>query len=664
MLKSVASLALAGSLSAVAFGQGWLCYGGNAQHSGNFMGSSQSASLIQWQVPLDGDRNYYGGEVLAHYAAPMVTPLNTVVYGYRYDTTVNGATNYDNWSVYGRKGADGSLVWNFTTDYSAAVIWPNDWTSVFPITLFQLGSSVLRGVAAAGGGGSVLVRMSADANDGEPKRVVFYTTAADYKKNASAYAPVKIDTPLTSDKKGNVYFGYEVDGSVPANLNRLGSGGIAKVNLLTGVSSFIPANAMGVDSSLSRSAINAAPALTPDGNSIYVAMTGGNPWLVKLSTKDLSTQASVHMIDPSIAGANVSLINESSASPMIGPDGHVFMGVFGNQWRESHGWMVQYDANLNANDSKGNRWPTGAFGWDDTATVVPASIVPSYTGKASYLILTKYNNYDMGGDPGADGSNKIAVLDPTSNDKTTDRQSGIPVMNEVITVLGVTKTGDSAHPNAVNEWCINSAAIDVNHKSAIINSEDGHMYRWSFVTNSLTEGLSLAPATGEAYTETAIGPDGQLYVINNTILFAIGSTKATAVSAYQGSGVKGKLSDIWNVDGESITVKSATSSSSQVAAVEADFKLKLGTQTNLNIVVNASSSASVSSNILVYNFSTSKFDTISTQALTTTPGFTRATVSTNASSYVGPNGKVRIVLQGVGTSTFTLAVDQITANLS
>ena len=71
----------------------------------------------------------------------------------------------------------------------------------------------------------------------------------------------------------------------------------------------------------------------------------------------------------------------------------------------------------------------------------------------------------------------------------------------------------------VREWCINSAAIDQANKCAMINSEDGHVYRWSFVTNTLLTGLQLAPPTGEAYTPTLIGPDGAVYAINNAKLF-------------------------------------------------------------------------------------------------------------------------------------------------
>ncbi|HEX7577911.1 MAG TPA: hypothetical protein VF430_07745, partial [Verrucomicrobiae bacterium] len=59
-----------------------------------------------------------------------------------------------------------------------------------------------------------------------------------------------------------------------------------------------------------------------------------------------------------------------------------------------------------------NKLP-GAFGWDDTASIVPASIVSSYYGSSSYLLMTKYNNY---ADTGGDGVNKIAILDPQNSE--------------------------------------------------------------------------------------------------------------------------------------------------------------------------------------------------------------------------------------------------------
>jgi hypothetical protein len=96
-------------------------------------------------------------------------------------------------------------------------------------------------------------------------------------------------------------------------------------------------------------------------------------------------------------------------------------------------------------------------------------------------------------------------------------------MNEILTVLGPTKTNfDFVHPNARREWCINTAVVDFYKKGAILNSEDGRVYRWNFVNNSLTEAFKLQDPTVEAYTSTSIGPDGTIYAISNTILFAIG----------------------------------------------------------------------------------------------------------------------------------------------
>lgn len=658
--------ALFASTATCAFAQAWMGYGGNAQHSGVFAGTSQTASAIHWQTPLDGDRSYYGSEVLIHYASPMVTPANTVVHGYRYTAAGTGVSQYDHWRLYGRAAASGAQVWQMDTDYSATVIFPNDWTSVYPATLFPTGGSST-GVAGAGAAGSLLVRTSADASTSIVSRLVFYTTVADFNAHAASYAAVKIDTPLTSDKAGNIYFGYAVMGSVPANLASLGTGGVAKVNAITGAATYKSVESMSIDSSLTYPAINAAPALSPDEGSVYVAVTGGKGMLVKLDSGTLAPTASVRVFDPSISGAGALLINESSASPMVGPDGHVFMGVFGNQWRESHGWMLQFDGNLSQTNASGKRYPVGAFGWDDTASVVPSTMVSGYRGRSSYLIVTKYNNYDdNGSDPGADGSNKIAVLDPTSDANSKDRQSGIPVMNEIMTVLGPHKiNNDPNHPNARYEWCINSVAVDVRGRSVIINSEDGHMYRWNLVSNSITEALDLQPATAEAYTSTAIGPDGQIYCINNAILCAIGSTKATAVKVVQGTPGVGSLQDIWYLDGNTYSTESITSSIGQVASIEADFTLTTASATSFNVTAYASAPVRSTGFLYAWSYTTGQFVLLGTQVFGNGQTGISASVTTNAAQFVGPGGAVRVLVRGempsrLASPPFTLSVDLVT----
>ena len=67
-----------------------------------------------------------------------------------------------------------------------------------------------------------------------------------------------------------------------------------------------------------------------------------------------------------------------------------------------------------------------------------------------------------------------------------DPISGATVMNEVLAVLGPTENTDLP---GVREWCMNSVAVDSANKCAVVNSEDGHVYRWYFSTNTLTPGL-------------------------------------------------------------------------------------------------------------------------------------------------------------------------------
>jgi len=145
-------------------------------------------------------------------------------------------------------------------------------------------------------------------------------------------------------------------------------------------------------------------------------------------------------------------------------------------------------------------------------------MVASYAGSSAYLLMVKYNDYVEGG---GSGVNEIAVLDP--NATMTDPISGITVMDEVLTVAGPTHDDDfPSNPNAVREWCINTAAVDPIGRAVFANNEDGTLYRWDTVTGALSQSIVLTSGIGEAYTPTLIGPDGTVYAINNATLFAVG----------------------------------------------------------------------------------------------------------------------------------------------
>jgi hypothetical protein len=280
-----------------------------------------------------------------------------------------------------------------------------------------------------------------------------------------------------------------------------------------GNGSWVAASAAAVDAAISEVVFNCAPALSNDETSLYIAVsTGGfgSGYLLRLDSGTLATTGRVVLLDPATGQAAL-LPDIGTASPTVGPDGDVYFGVLENPFLSNHdrGWLLHFSGDLGQ-----SRLP-GAFGWDDTAAVVPSTMVPSYTGSSSYLLMTKYNNYK---ETGGDGLNRLAVLDP--NAMLVDPITGACVMQEVLTITGVTP--DPVLP-MVREWCINTAAVDPFTKSILVNSEDGSLYRWDMVSNSFTQTVSLAAPTGEAYTPTLIGVDGTVYAINNATLFAVGT---------------------------------------------------------------------------------------------------------------------------------------------
>src|SRR5205823_13478484 len=109
---------------------------------------------------------------------------------------------------------------------------------------------------------------------------------------------------------------------------------------------------------------------------------------------------------------------------------------------------------------------------------------------------------------------------------------------EVITIAGVTPDPDfPSLPNAVREWCINTAVVDPLTHSVLVNSEDGKIYRWDTFTNTFSQVVTLTSGIGEAYTPTLIGPDGTTYAINNATLFAISAAPEPSSFVLGGLGL-------------------------------------------------------------------------------------------------------------------------------
>lgn len=477
----------------------WRGHANDAQHTARAPTAGQPLDSIHWTLsidhhpPLAAHPTPGGGELLIHYASPMITAKNTVLVPVK--TTAKGGFEIDAVS-----GTNGNSLWKLKTDY---ILPPYDWVPPLPARLTEQNR-----LYAAGIGGTVYYRDTPDSRSGQTGQFVFYGLSK-YKKNKNIYnSDVMIDTPITADAKGDIYFGFVVLASNPAKLQS----GIARIDP-NGNGTWISAQSAAGNLQMTQVAMNCAPAISADGATVYIAVSNGSSgYLVGLDATTLAAKYRVQLIDPE-TNESAEVLDDSSATPTIGPDGAVYYGVveanFGDH--NCRGWLLSYSADLSKENTP------GSFGWDDTVSIVPAAALGQKAGNSPYYLMSKYNDYyDCGS---GTGNNEIAILDPNSTQK--DEYSNVTVMKEVETILDPNQVQGEPQ-GAVYEWCVNTAVVDVKNKSVVANAEDGYSYRWDLPTNSFAQKLMLNPPTYEAYTSTLIGPDGTDYAINNATLYAIG----------------------------------------------------------------------------------------------------------------------------------------------
>ena len=562
-------------------------FGGNAQHTSSYPVAAQNLNVIKWTTSINLNNT---GES-AHYGAPLITPANTVLvpvkiagpnpntHGFRIDA-FNGTTHAPKYVTPSDYIAPGS-VW--IPAYQPCVA-----TGSFGTRMYY-----------AGIGGTIWHIDNPDSDTpGPPVREVFYTSLDNYNANAAGYnSTIFVNTPITADAAGNIYFGFRVQGTAPAPLNTTQSG-YARISS-NGTGTFVLAGtAANDDANINLVTHNLAPALSNDGNTLYVVVratsTQAYGYLLGLNPTTLQTKYSVFLRDP--RNNNGAVISDlGTASPMVAPDGDVYFGVQGNPGNGSRGFLLRFSGDLSVVKTP------GAFGWDYTPGIVPASSVPSYTGNSSYLLFAKYNNYPVAD---GDGVNRVALLDP--NDTQIDPHSSAPglvEMREVLTVIGPTPDSGAispTFPNAVREWCINAAAVNPATNSVFFTSEDGRSYRWNLVTNTLDQNVVLNPGIGQPYVPTVIGPDGTIYTLNGGTFFAMGSNPAVSVTITSSSP------DLRNtVIGTPITFTATVTGGSAVPIGTVTFAdltysgtSAVGSTLALNVPLNANGQASVTTSSL------------------------------------------------------------------
>lgn len=492
-------------------------FAGNAQHTANYSTAAQNLNAVHWTTSID--LNNTGG--FAHYGAPVLTPANSI-----FVPVKTGATSGFEINAY--NGATGAALYTLSTDYIAP---SSQW--IVPYQPVLATNSVETRLYYPGPGGTVYYINNVDsAGHGTPVQQAFYGLA-NYQANASGFnSTVFIDTPITADSSGDIFFGFRVQGSAPAPLSTTQSG-YARIDP-NGNGSYVLASTAAGDSNIAFDSHAAAPAVSNDQSTVYVVVKSATAdssygYLLGLNATTLATKYKVFLKDPRNNNANgATLLDISTASPMVGPDNDVYFGIYGNPANGSRGFLLHFSSDLTVEKTP------GGFGWDYTPGVVPASMVPSYTGPSSYLLLTKYNNYANAGGDSADGVNRVALLDPNSTEVDAHASSsGMSIMREVLTVIGPTadkENRSSSLPYAVREWCINSPGVNPVAKSIFFPSEDGNIYRWNLVTNSLDQFVALNVGLGEPYVPTIIGPDGTVFTLNGGGFSAIGGLAGVGVA--------------------------------------------------------------------------------------------------------------------------------------
>ncbi|SPE61266.1 conserved exported hypothetical protein [Verrucomicrobia bacterium] len=488
-------------------------FAGNAQHISQYATPAQHLNQVLWSTTI----NLTNTGAFAHYAAPLVTPSNTVIVSVR---IVSG------FEICAFDGATGRLKYTLTNDY---ILPTYDWLPVYQPVIASAGGHLRLYYPGAGGTVYYVDNIDSDV-PGSPTQECFYADLGVYQQNALGANgfnnTVFIDTPITPAADGVIFFGFRIQGTALAPLGTAQSG-YARLDP-SGNGNYMLAGTGSGDSQIGHDCHNCAPALSNDGSTLYVVVKDANDssfgYLLGLNSTNLATEYQAPAQDTN-STSGVYILDKSTASPMVGPDGDVFFGINAS---DDRGLLLHFSSDLKT------QMPSGGFGWDYTAGVVPTSMVPGYQGLSPYLLIAKYNNYANVGDFNGDGVNRIALLDPHATQVDPHPSAhGLVEMREVLSVTGPTPDlsfEGVSYPYAVREWCVNTAAVNLPTSSIFAPSEDGHIYRWNLAENSLSEALALTPGFGEPYVPTVIGPDGTVFTLNGGKLFALGALTNAAIT--------------------------------------------------------------------------------------------------------------------------------------
>lgn len=551
-------------------GRGWPQWGGNPRHTGAVFSIGQPPDEILATLTFDPFATaeqfdpVTGGDLLVHYQTPLVD--GSAVYMEAKSGAYTGLATWQTqtWNEERLDWVGGSLArtWTFRSDWKPVpyrVVASNIpiWEPVFHAALWE------DFVYVPGFGGSLYKLAKRDGSVVEHFRPFGRTANPD----------VFLTGPLTVDANGSVYYvAVQLDPANPWTADAVDSwlvkveGGRVRKATFASLTPGVPratdrcpgtfdgqplpwppapdAVAPSVPCGSQRPGLNSAPAVGPDGT-VYVLsvahwtdrtayLLAVNPDLTpkwQASLRELLHDGCNVLVPPNgtqggcAAGARTGvdpaenrpgsgrILDASTASPVVAPDGSVVVGVF-TRYNYTQGHLMKFS-------SQGRFLASYPFGWDDTPAI--------YRHDGTWSVITKDNHYGGTGsycddnllcppvrtaaDPEAYYITQLSSdLVPEWRYQNTNTLSCTRGANGKITCISDHLAGF--------EWCVNAPAVD-GDGTVYANSEDGNLYVID-QGGRLRANRFLQLAIGAAYTPLAIDPGGRIYTENFGTLFVLG----------------------------------------------------------------------------------------------------------------------------------------------
>lgn len=571
-------------LVTTALGQDWSQWSRDPQHTGSINVAGQSLNrnladvIYDSTVPgeISAATQLFGeADLLVHYQVPLIDG-NDVYMEFKSGNPNKNTFSQMNWAENKLSWQNGALVqaWSFASDWKAPGSYADFWEPVFHAVLAN-------GALYVPGAGGTIFRV----NKSTGAQVARINPFGTIDTNTYTAGPISADSAgnlyynvVKIQPSGDFYDKDSVDSwlvkvapdnsatKVSYSLLTPGTPGPEDPCEISFSQSLAPwppsptAVAPTTRCGPIRVALNIAPAIAPDGTIYSVVrshevlanrsafLVAVNPnlslkWIATLSNR-FNDGCGVPISQGGVlppngqpggcrAGANLGVdpglnhagggrvLDDSSASPTVAPDGSVFFGAY-TRYNYAQGHLMHFSAS-------GAYLGAYRFGWDLTA-----GIVRHGGGPNNYSVVIKDNQY------GEIGS-YCDVEAACPSDRTVANSGGYPesyFVTQLDRNLNVewrfqntntfscsrqpdgSVTCVSDHPNGF-EWCVNAVVIDANGV-VYANSEDGNLFAIN-PDGTLKQKIFQQLALGAAYTPASIGLDGKIYSQNAGHLFVAGN---------------------------------------------------------------------------------------------------------------------------------------------